>query len=76
MANEATAGKRRNESSNDEVQQELYAKRKKIYAREVHGLFAALRTTAVLALLGIYYITPWLRWDDRQAILFDLPDRK
>jgi cytochrome c oxidase accessory protein FixG len=60
----------------DDVEQSLYAKRKKIYPREVHGLFAALRTTGVVTLLGLYYIIPWLMWDGRQAVLFDLPERK
>ena len=58
------------------VEQELYQKRKKIYPREVHGLFAALRVSGVSLLLGLYYITPWLLWDGRQAVLFDLPERK
>lgn len=65
-----------NESSGDEVEQSLYAKRQKIYPREVHGLFAALRTIGVSTLLGLYYILPWLQWDERQAVLFDLPERK
>ena len=54
----------------------LYAKRVKIHAREVQGLFENLRNTAVAVLLGIYYIGPWLRWDGRQAVLFDLPARQ
>ena len=60
----------------EEVEQSLYAKRQKIYPREVHGIFAALRTSGVLALLGLYYITPWLMYDGHQAVLFDLPARK
>ncbi len=60
----------------DSVEQDLYQKRKKIYVREVHGLFAALRVTGVSTLLGLYYILPWLLWDGRQAVLFDLPERK
>ncbi len=63
-------------STNDAVEQELYAKRQKIYVREVHGLFAALRTMGVATLLGLFYIVPWLQWDERQAVLFDLPERK
>jgi len=59
-----------------DVEQSLYAKREKIYPREVHGLFAAFRASGVALLLGFYYIIPWLQWDDRQAILFDLPERK
>jgi len=59
-----------------DIEGELYQKRQKIYPREVHGIFAVLRTAAVLMLLGLYYIVPWLRWDERQAVLFDLPARK
>ena len=63
-------------TASDDVEQSLYAKRQKIYPREVHGLFAALRTMGVATLLGLYYIVPWLQWDERQAVLFDLPERK
>ena len=57
-------------------QQELYAKRERIYPREVHGIFATLRITGVVVLMGIFYGTPWLTWAGRQAVLWDLPDRK
>jgi cytochrome c oxidase accessory protein FixG len=62
--------------SDEHVEKSLYAKQEKIYPREVHGMFARLRTLGVLGLLGIYYVTPWLRWDGHQAVLFDLPARK
>ncbi len=58
------------------IEQELYKKREKIYPREVHGVFAALRLLAMGALLGLYYGVPWINWDGHQAILFDLPARK
>ena len=54
----------------------LYEAHKKIYPREVSGRFSRLRVISLLALLGIYYVTPLLQWDGRQAILFDLPGRK
>ncbi len=54
----------------------LYAAQPKIYPREIEGRFARLRTIAVFALLGVFYVFPWLRWDDHQAVLFDLPARK
>ncbi|HDP90061.1 MAG TPA: cytochrome c oxidase accessory protein CcoG [Thioalkalivibrio sp.] len=60
----------------DEVQAEIYKKREKIYPREVHGMFARLRVAAVLALLGLYYVIPWLHWNGQQLVLFDLPARK
>jgi hypothetical protein len=40
--------------SDEQVEQSLYARREKIYPREVHGLYARLRTLGVLGLLGIY----------------------
>ena len=58
------------------VDGELYAARQKIYPREIEGRFQKLRVYAVFALLGIYYILPWIRWGGRQAVLFDLPARK
>ena len=76
VENAPIAEKMPDDAKSDDVEQSLYAKRKKIYPREVHGLFAALRTTGVAALLGLYYILPWLQWDQRQAVLFDLPERK
>jgi cytochrome c oxidase accessory protein FixG len=54
----------------------LYAAQQKIYAREVHGRFARLRIASVVVLLGIFYGLPWLQWNGRQAVLFDLPARK
>lgn len=62
--------------ASDNVEQSLYAKRVKIYPRQVHGIFAVLRTTGVTVLLGLYYIIPWLQWDEHQMVLFDLPARK
>jgi cytochrome c oxidase accessory protein FixG len=58
------------------VEQFLYEKRQKIYPREVHGLFARLRVASVLVLLGLFYGVAWLQWDGRQAVLWDLPERK
>jgi cytochrome c oxidase accessory protein FixG len=57
-------------------QNTLYQSAEKIHAREVDGTFDRLRAASVVLLLGFYYIGPWLRWDNRQAILFDLPARK
>ena len=54
----------------------LYASDRKIYPRDVGGRFQAWRKVAVFVLLGMFYGFPWLRWDGRQAVLFDLPARK
>ena len=60
----------------DSEEVSLFVKRKKIYPREVHGLFATLRVAGVLALLGTYYFLPWFNFNDHQIVLFDLPARK
>ena len=54
----------------------LYRSEDKIYPREVAGRFATLRRIAMFALLGAFYGGSWLTWNDRQAVLFDLPARK
>jgi len=54
----------------------MYESQKKIYPREIGGRFADLSKLATISLLGLFYLIPWLMWNDRQAILFDLPARK
>jgi len=54
----------------------LYESQQKIYPREIGGRFANLSKLATVSLLGLFYLVPWLMWDDRQAFLFDLPARK
>jgi cytochrome c oxidase accessory protein FixG len=76
MTNPDATGPGAASQSDEQVAQSLYATAEKIYPRQVHGLFARLRVLGVLGLLGIYYITPWLRWDGHQALLLDLPARK
>ncbi len=54
----------------------MYASAGKIHPREIDGRFQRLRWIAVAWLLGMYYVFPWLRWNGRQAVLFDLPARR
>lgn len=54
----------------------MYVSERKVYPREIDGLFQKLRHSAVYLLLGLYYVMPWLQIDGRQAVLFDLPERK
>ena len=60
----------------DSAEQALYEVRRKIYPRAVHGVFAWLRWAAVWATQLVFYGGPWLVWNDRQAILFDIVHRK
>ena len=54
----------------------MYESAKKIYPREIGGRFENLSRLATIILLGLFYAVPWFTWDDRQAVLFDLPARK
>ena len=54
----------------------MYESAPKVYSREISGRFQRLRLVAVWVLLGLYYLMPWMQWNGRQAVLFDLPARK
>ncbi len=54
----------------------LYQKQKKIYARAVSGWFAGWRWALVWATPLVFYGLPWLEWNARQAVLFDLAARR
>jgi cytochrome c oxidase accessory protein FixG len=54
----------------------LYVKHQKIYARAVSGWFAGWRWALVWATQLVFYGLPWLTWNDRQAVLFDLGARR
>ena len=54
----------------------LYEVHRKIYPRAVHGWFAAWRWTLVWATQLVFYGGAWLSWNGRQAVLFDIAQRK
>ena len=59
----------------------LYAGRVEVYAKAVKGRFRTIKWTALVGLLGIYYVTPWLRWNrgpdaPNQAVLADMAGGK
>ncbi|MCR9071959.1 MAG: cytochrome c oxidase accessory protein CcoG [Alphaproteobacteria bacterium] len=62
-------------------QQPLYAPRKKIHPKRAEGAFRRFKWLVMLVTLGIYYATPWIRWDrgefaPDQAVLLDLYNRR
>ncbi len=63
-------------SADAPIEQQLFAIQQKIQPRAVHGVFANWRIALVLLTQGLYYGLPWLQWDNRQAVLFDLAARK
>nr|WP_174821726.1 cytochrome c oxidase accessory protein CcoG [Ruegeria arenilitoris] len=59
----------------------LYAAREPIFPRRVSGPFRNLKWIILAVTLGIYYVTPWIRWDrgpslPDQAVLLDLANRR
>ncbi|HJV07036.1 MAG TPA: cytochrome c oxidase accessory protein CcoG [Chromobacteriaceae bacterium] len=60
----------------DEETISLYAASKKIYPRSVKGLFNNLRLAVVLLSQIVFLGLPWLNWNGRQAVLFDMVNRK
>jgi cytochrome c oxidase accessory protein FixG len=59
----------------------LYEKRKFVHPRRIDGPFRRFKWLAMAVTLGIYYGTPWLRWDrgpyaPDQAVLVDLVHRR
>tara|TARA_B100000446_G_scaffold102872_1_gene96365 strand:+ start:756 stop:2186 length:1431 start_codon:yes stop_codon:yes gene_type:complete len=68
-------------SSTDQTPEKLYAAREPIFPRRVSGKFRNLKWWLMAFTLGIYYLTPWLRWDrgpklPDQAVLVDLANRR
>ncbi|MDP2869415.1 cytochrome c oxidase accessory protein CcoG [Methyloversatilis sp.] len=55
---------------------DLYAARKKIQPRSIKGRFNSLRWAMVWITQLVFYGLPWLPWNGRQAVLFDLVERK
>ncbi len=64
----------------EDAVESLYAKRKEIYPRakigDTLGVFQRWRWALVWITQIVFYGLPWLVWNDRQAVLFDLAARK
>ena len=59
----------------------LYAAQEPIFPRRVTGFFRTFKWWIMAITLGIYYLTPWIRWDrgpklPDQAVLLDLAGRR
>ncbi len=68
-------------SSTDPAPQSLYAAREPIFPKRVTGPFRNFKWWIMAVTLGVYYLTPWLRWDrgpnlPDQAVLVDLANRR
>ncbi len=59
----------------------LYQAREPIFPKRVKGVFRNLKWVIMAVTLGIYYLTPWIRWDrgpslPDQAVLVDIANRR
>ena len=59
----------------------LYKGRVEVYARSVQGFYRRIKWAALVVLLAIYYLIPWIRWDrganaPDQAVLVDMEGRR
>lgn len=67
--------------STSEPPPSLYAAQEPIFPKRVSGPFRNLKWAIMVVTLGIYYVTPWIRWDrgpelPDQAVLVDLAHRR
>lgn len=60
----------------DEAMVSLYAASQKIQPRSVSGVFSNWRWVTVWITQIVFYGLPWLEWNARQAVLFDLEIRR
>ena len=61
--------------------QPAYEPHHKVYPQKVRGVFRRTRWAVLIITLGIYYLTPFIRWNrgagaPGQAVLLDLPNRR
>jgi polyferredoxin len=67
--------------STTEEPEKLYAAREPVFPKRVSGKFRNLKWIIMIVTLGIYYVTPWIRFDrgpnlPDQAVLLDLANRR
>ncbi len=65
------------EASNSSANRKFYKSRVPIYPKAVHGTYRKIKWIVMAITLGIYYVTPWIRWNrgplaPHQAVLVDL----
>ncbi|MEZ5891711.1 MAG: cytochrome c oxidase accessory protein CcoG [Parvularculaceae bacterium] len=69
------------EAVNAATRRKFYKAREPIYPKRVKGTFRRLKWIIMALTLGVYYITPWIRWprgpgEPDQAVLVDFAGRR
>ena len=65
----------------EEFEQPFYKPHEKVYPQKVAGTYRRIKWILLFVTLGIYYFTPFIRWDrgpeaPSQAVLIDFPARR
>ncbi|MHA1548465.1 MAG: cytochrome c oxidase accessory protein CcoG [Alphaproteobacteria bacterium] len=65
----------------EDFEEPFYKPHEKVYPQNVAGTYRRIKWIVLLITLGIYYLTPFVRWDrgpdaPDQAVLIDLPARR
>jgi len=47
-----------------------------VHARHMPGRFRMRKWLTMLPTVGLFFVLPYFEWAERQAVLFDIPDRK
>jgi cytochrome c oxidase accessory protein FixG len=55
---------------------QLYAEHQKVYPQDVTGFWRRTKWAILLVAYAVYFGLPYLRWGERQAVLFDIPGRQ
>jgi len=76
MTKGTNAAKKEETTSAEEVVISLYKAQEKVYPRSIFGYFAKWRWLMIWLTQIVFYGLPWLEWGQRQAVLFDLPDKR
>lgn len=64
-------------ATNESIQVlDLYQTAEKIYTRRLEGFYRTLRSWAWIPMLLTFFVIPWINIDGRQAMWFDLGERK
>ncbi len=65
----------------EDFEEPFYKPHEKVYPQKVSGTYRRIKWIVLFVTLGIYYLTPFIRWDrgpeaPGQAVLLDLPNRR
>ena len=64
------------EASSVKITKPNYGARSRIYVRSVQGFFEKVRQSLGLSMIGLFVLAPWIQYDGKQALLFNLAEQR